>query len=189
MTVVTEYDLNEIEEAASPIWWLFLITGIAWTVIAFGVLTVDPTTPAMIGYLAGFVFILAGVNEFATVAFVEDWKWLHIVLGVLFVVGGIMAVLEPFQTFGILAVLVGWFLLFKGISDAVVSVVARDVLPLWGLLLAAGIAQVALGVWAIGYPGRSAWLLVLWVGIAALSRGITEIVLAIRLRGLRRRTA
>ena len=57
--------------------------------------------------------------------------------------------------------------------------------PLWGLTLALGIVEVVVGVWAIGYPGRSAWLLVLWVGVAALTRGITEIVLAFKLRGTR----
>ena len=40
-------------------------------------------------------------------------------------------------------------------------------------------------MWALGYPGRSAWLLVLWVGITALMRGVTEIVLAFKLRGVR----
>ena len=51
--------------------------------------------------------------------------------------------------------------------------------------LAAGIVELAIGVWALGYPGRSAWLLVLWVGIGALMRGITEIVLAFKLRSAR----
>ena len=55
-------------------------------------------------------------------------------------------------------------------------------LHLWGLLLASGIIELVIGVWAIGYPGRSAWLLILWVGIGAVIRGVTEIVLAFKLR-------
>jgi uncharacterized membrane protein HdeD (DUF308 family) len=182
MSVATESELNEFGDVAGRTWWLFLIGGIAWTVIAFAVLSVDPYTPATIGYLIGFILILAGANEFVTAAIVEDWRWLHIVLGILFVVAGVMALLEPFQTFGLLALLIGWYLLFKGISDIVVSIIGRAYLPLWGLLLASGILELVIGVWAIGYPGRSAWLLILWVGIAALSRGITEIVLAFRFR-------
>jgi uncharacterized membrane protein HdeD (DUF308 family) len=182
MSVATEAELSEFGGVAGRTWWLFLISGIAWAVIAFAVLTVDPYTPATIGYLAGFFLLLAGVNEFVTGAVVEDLRWLHIVLGILFAIAGVMALLDPFQTFGILALLIGWYLLFKGISDIIVSIIGRAYLPLWGLLLASGILELAIGVWAIGYPGRSAWLLVLWVGIAALSRGITEIVLAFRLR-------
>jgi uncharacterized membrane protein HdeD (DUF308 family) len=93
--------------------------------------------------------------------------------------------MEPVQTFGMLALLIGWYLLFKGIVDITDSILDRHVAPLWGLLLGAGIAQVVIGVWAIGYPGRSAWLLVLWVGLAALARGVTDIVVAFRVRGAR----
>ena len=106
------------------------------------------------------------------------------VLGVLFVVAGIMALTSPFQTFGILALLIGWYLLFKGFFDIILSVVERDLIPLWGLGLASGIIEVAIAMWALGYPGRSAWLLVLWIGITALMRGVTEIVLAFKLRGV-----
>ena len=183
MTVWTEGDVVAVERQVTRLWWMFLITGIAWVVIAFMILAVDANTPATIGYLAGFVFLLAGVNELVEIPFVEGWKWLHAVLGVLFVVAGVMALMSPFQTFGILALLIGWYLLFKGIADIILSIVERDELSLWGLMLASGIIELVIGVWAIGYPGRSAWLLVLWVGIAALIRGITEIVLAFKLRG------
>lgn len=163
-------------------WWLFLVTGVAWVIVAFIVLGLDPDAPAAIGYLTGFVLIAAGVNEFVELGVAESWKWLHGVLGALFVVTGVLALMSPLQTFGVLALLIGWYLLFKGLFDVVLSIALREALHLWGLLLGAGIIQIAIGIWAIGYPGRSAWLLVLWVGIAALMRGITEIVLAFRLR-------
>ena len=41
-----------------------------------------------------------------------------------------------------------------------------------------------LGFWASGYPGRSAALLILWVGIGALIRGVTQLVLAFQVRKL-----
>jgi uncharacterized membrane protein HdeD (DUF308 family) len=172
----------EAGRALTRSWWLFLVTGIAWVVLAFVVLSWDPTTPALIGFLTGLVLIAAGVNEAVTIAFVDGWKWLHGVLAALFVVAGFLALLAPFQTFGILALLIGWYLLFKGLADVIFSIVERDALHLWGLLLASGIIEMAIGIWAIGYPGRSAWLLILWVGIGALIRGITEIVLAFKLR-------
>lgn len=183
MSALTDHETLEVERQISTRWWLFLLTGIAWVLIAFMVLAVDPSTPAMIGYLAGFMLIVAGLNEFMTVPFVPAWKWLHVVLGATFVAVGIMALLEPFQTFGILALLIGWYLLFKGIADVTVSIVAREDLPLWGVRFASGIIEAAIGVWALGYPGRSAWLLIIWVGLAALVRGITEIALAFTLRG------
>lgn len=183
MSIVAEVDVIEVEPEATRLWWVFLVSGIAWVVIAFAVLSFDPTTPAMIGYLTGFVLIAAGVNEFVTIGFVDSWKWVYGVLGALFVITGVMALTEPFQTFGILALLIGWYLLFRGIVGIILSIWERDVLPLWGLSLVCSIFELALGVWALGYPGRSAWLLVLWIGTIALVRGVTEIVLAFKLRG------
>jgi uncharacterized membrane protein HdeD (DUF308 family) len=182
---VTEREFIAAQRQMSKWWWLFLVTGIIWMLFGFVVLSLDAGTPRLIGYLAGFVLVFAGVTELVELGFVEAWKWLHGLLGVLFVIAGIMALTSPFQTFGILALLIGWYLLFKGMADIVISIIERDVVPLWGLTLALGIVEVIVGVWAVGYPGRSAWLLVLWVGVAALTRGITEIVLAFKLRGTR----
>ena len=190
MSLLNERDVFEADTPppTGP-WWIFLITGIAWVVLALIVLTVDANTPATIGLLAGVVLLIAGVNELVEIAFAPSWRWLHATLGVLFLITGVMALLSPLQTFGLLAVLVGWYLVLKGTADIAVAIATRAVLPLWGLLLGAGIAQLVIGVWAIGYPGRSAWLLIVWVGLVALTRGITEIVLAFQLRGGGRRPA
>ena len=110
------------------------------------------------------------------------WRWAHGLLGLIFVLSGFAALASPLQTFGLLAMLIGWYLLLKGIFDICVAVAAHRELPLWGLLLASGIAQLLIGFWAIGYPGRSAWLLIVWVGIGALMRGIGEIIVAFQLR-------
>jgi uncharacterized membrane protein HdeD (DUF308 family) len=187
METMNDSEVADATRRLTKNWWLFLVTGIAWVLLAFVVLAWDPGTAVLIGYLIGFIVIAAGVNELVTIAFVDRWKWLHGVLGGLFLVAGVMALLEPFQTFGILALLIGWYLLFKGFADVIFSIVERDALHLWGLLLASGLIEMAIGLWAIGYPGRSAWLLVLWVGIGALVRGVTEIVLAFKLRSERDR--
>lgn len=184
MTAVTEADVAEVERAIGKAWWLFLVTGIAWVIIAFVILAFDPTSAATIGLMVGFVLIMAGVNEFLVAAMADGWRWAHALLGVLFVAVGISALMEPFQVFGVLALLIGWYLIFKGTFDVIFSIAGRDQIPLWGLLLATGIAEIVIGLWAVGYPGRSAWLLILWVGIGALLRGITEIVSAFQIRHL-----
>jgi uncharacterized membrane protein HdeD (DUF308 family) len=44
--------------------------------------------------------------------------------------------------------------------------------------------ELALGFWAAGYYGRSAVLLIAWVAAFAVIRGVTNIVLAFRVREL-----
>lgn len=166
------------EPAVGRFWWVLLVTGILWILIGLFVLDADFDSAATIGYLVGFWLLFAGVAEFVQIGVVSAWKWVHAVLGVLFVVGGIAALMAPFQTFTVLAGLMGFFLVLKGTFDFVLALMMREEIDLWWLMLITGIFEVMLGIWAAGYPGRSAALLVLWVGIGAIIRGVTEIVMA-----------
>ena len=76
----------------------------------------DLDSAVTIGYLVGGYLIAGGVMEFVLIGVAEGWKWLHAVLGVLFVIGGIVAFTEPVH-FGALTALVGFFLVVKGTFD------------------------------------------------------------------------
>ena len=184
----TAYQWREVRQA-SAMWWVLLLTGIVWVIIGVLVLDSDFDSAVTIGYLVGGYLIAGGVMELVLIGVAEGWKWLHAVLGVLFVIGGIAALLEPFQTFGVLSALVGFFLVIKGTFDFVIALATRHGSDLWWLLLIGGILEVLLGLWASGYPGRSAELLILWVGIGAVIRGITQIVLSFQIRRLDRAVA
>jgi uncharacterized membrane protein HdeD (DUF308 family) len=160
--------------------WLLLIAGILWLLIGLFVLQADFDSAVFIGYLVAFWLIFGGIAEFVEAFAVAGWKWLHIALGVLFVIGGIMALTSPFQTFTILASLLGIFLVIKGTFDFVIGLAERHTVDLWWMLLVVGIVEVLLGVWAMGYPGRSAALLIFWIGFGAIVRGIAEIVMSFR---------
>jgi uncharacterized membrane protein HdeD (DUF308 family) len=166
------------EEPVAPPRWLLITSGILWLLVSLVLLSLDATSAATLGYMIGFVVLLAGANEFVFMFMAEGWKWVHGILGVLFILGGFAALLEPFQTFGILALFIGWFLLIKGFMDIAMAVGLRHQLPLWGLSLTSGILEVLLGFWALGYPGRSAWLLLVWTGFGAMFRGIANLVAA-----------
>ena len=166
------------QEVPAPPRWLFAAAGVLWLLVALVILSLDATSVATIGLMVGFVIIMAGVDELGAALAAHGWRWLHAVAGVLFLVAGVMALLEPFQTFGILALFVGWYLLIKGFFDVMTAVAFRHDLPMWGLTLAVGIVELLLGFWALGYPGRSAWLLLVWVGTGALLRGIGNLVAA-----------
>jgi uncharacterized membrane protein HdeD (DUF308 family) len=77
----------------------------------------------------------------------------------------------------------GFVLIIKGTIDIGEAVATKPVNDLWWLLLVVGILEVFLAFWVSQqfYPAR-AQLLILWVGFAAMFRGITEIALAFRLR-------
>jgi uncharacterized membrane protein HdeD (DUF308 family) len=127
------------------------------------------------------------VNEFLAMGVsTTGWKIARGILGVLFVIAGIWALVHPHNAFATLAALMGLFLLFKGIYDIMVSFIAKDQLEIWWLQLVLGILEIFLAFWVSGSFRRSVILLVAYVGIIALSRGITDIFVAFKLRGIKK---
>jgi uncharacterized membrane protein HdeD (DUF308 family) len=75
-----------------------------------------------------------------------------------------------------------FYLVVKGTFDIILSLAVRSAMDLWWLRLLIGLVEVLVGFWAAGSWDRSVVLLVAWVGVVALTRGISELVLAFSLR-------
>lgn len=177
MAAVVVEDVVVVEEIPPPR-WLVAVRGVLWLLGAAAVLSFTSTSVAVIAIATGVVIILAGLDEVAEAATADSWRWAHAVLGALFLVTGFVALFMPWQTFGILALFLGWYLVVKGAFDIALAIGLRAVRPLWGLALAVGISEVLIGVWALAYPRRSPWLLILWIGLGALFRGLGDLIRA-----------
>jgi uncharacterized membrane protein HdeD (DUF308 family) len=181
---------REVAEEAADRWWLFLLTGIGWLIFALLVFQWDYTTVYAISFLFGFVALIAGVNEFLQLSvWTTGWKIVHGILGVLFVIAGIWALVHPHNAFATLAALIGFFLLFKGIFDLMAAFLAKEQLEIWWLQLLVGVIEILLAFWVAGSFREKTILLVIYVGVIALTRGINELFVAFKLKGLRRRLA
>jgi uncharacterized membrane protein HdeD (DUF308 family) len=174
---------------ALPPWWLLLITGIGWMLVALIVLRFDYTSVSAISILFGFVAIAAGVLEIGVLFMAAGWwKLLHALAAFVFIATGIVAFVHPGNTFAALAGVFSFFLVLAGTFDIIVAISARREIDVWWLQLIGGIVEVAIGLWAAGYYGRSAVLLIAWVAVIALIRGVRDIVLAFRVRELQHGT-
>jgi uncharacterized membrane protein HdeD (DUF308 family) len=178
---------RDVVGAVAKLWWIPLITGIAWLLVSLIVLRFDTRSATAIGVLAGVVFIAAGLNDIAMSQVIPRLRWLYLLLGVALIVTGILALISPSDAFKVLAAIIGWFLLFKGTFDVVTALMARPA-GLWLLTLIVGIIELLLAFWCAGFFNRSAFLLIIFVGASALARGITQLVVAFELRELRPRT-
>jgi uncharacterized membrane protein HdeD (DUF308 family) len=188
------YDIDSMDqhvaetEQVTRWWWVFLITGVLWLILSLIVFRFDLTSVTAIGVLVGCFLIFGGVNEFVVMAVTDGgWKWVHGILGGIFIVFGIVALFHPGSTFIALASIMGWVLLFKGILDIAIAFMVGNQNSFWWLRLLAGGVEIGLAFWAAGYFGRKAFLVVVWVGAWALMRGITEIVLAFEIRSLHKK--
>lgn len=164
-------------------WWLLLVTGVAWVVIAILILRFDYTTVAAISVLFGVFCFAAVANEVMVSAVTSSrgWQILHWLLAALFIVVGVLAFFRPEDTFVGLAAVMSFYFVFRGAFDIATSLAASR-LPGWWVLLLAGIAEIAIGFWAAGSWNVSVVVLVSWVAAGALIHGIGQIALAFLMR-------
>jgi len=168
-------------------WWIFLLTGIAWLIISWVVLRFTPASVATVGVLLGVLFLFGMLNEFLTASVRPRWRWLHVVMGIIFAFGAGWSFAQPYNAFWTLASILGLLLIFRGTLDIITSVDAKDINSAWWLGMVAGILEIFLGFWASGqYLAVRGVLLLVWVGLFALFRGISEIVIAFELRRAQR---
>ena len=164
-------------------WWLFLALGVLWILFGMFVLSYNVGSLLALAVFAGFTFIATGVTQLLSAVRAASWRWLYLLGGVLSIIAGILAFVWPGRTVLVLAGILAWFLVFKGIVD-VVGALASIGRPWWWVGLILGVLELLLGIWAAGYPGRSLFVFVNVVGIYAVFYGFTEIFAAFDLRSL-----
>ncbi|XRQ02710.1 HdeD family acid-resistance protein [Actinomadura welshii] len=107
--------------------------------------------------------------------------WVLAVRGAFAVLIGIVALVWPAITVLALVVLFGAFALVDGVIALLVAVRGTTGAPR-GLLALSGVAGIALGVAALGWPGITAFALLMLIAAWAVATGVLEIVAAIALR-------
>ena len=170
-------------------WWLLLITGVAWIVIAFVILRFDYTTVAAIATLFGVFCFVAAANELMVGAVSSKWwRILHWLLTLLFIVVGVFAFFRPDDTFVTLAAVMSFYFVFRGAFDIAMAF-AGSRAPGWWVLLIVGLAELAIGFWAAGSWKVSVIVLVSWVAAGALVHGVGQIASAFMIRRVGREVA
>jgi uncharacterized membrane protein HdeD (DUF308 family) len=179
-TVVAEDQVYD--DGAGSVWWVFLITGTLWLILSLVMFRFNITSVNTIGVLAGVVFLAAGVVEFGMAVVVHGgwWKALNALLGVVLVVGGITAFIHPGNAFVAIASIIGFMFLFVGIFDLIAAFSDRT--GLWWVRMITGFLCIGLAFWASGDYSRKAVLLITWLGLFALLRGITSFIVAFTVR-------
>ena len=189
MATVEVLDDEIYAEDAGSWWWIFLITGTLWLILALIMFRFNLTSAKSIGILAGIIFLIAGAFAFCMVAIVRSgwWKALNAILGLLLVLGGIFSFIHPQDTFVAIAQITAFMFLFVGIMDLIIAFSDRT--GLWWLRMIAGFICVGIGFWAAGEFGKKAALLIVWVALFALFRGVNSFFVAFSLRHVRKELA
>ncbi|WAL68288.1 DUF308 domain-containing protein [Amycolatopsis cynarae] len=173
---------NPVAGAVRPAWWVPLVLGGAWLVFSLAVFQFDRASAWALSVVTGLTFIAMALCELAYSALPSGARWWHPVLAAAFFALGLVALVWPQPTFHALIRIVAWFLLVKGGSDLVAALARPGGNGPWWLRLVLAAAAFGIAFWAAGSPAYSAAALVLWVGLSALLRGVSDILLAFELR-------
>jgi uncharacterized membrane protein HdeD (DUF308 family) len=166
-------------------WWVELLVGVLWAVIALVVLKFDNASVVTVGILTGIMFLVFAAEEFVLAALDRSARWFWALFGVLLTAAGIVALIHPRNTFAAFADILGFVFLMIGVLWTVQAFMERVVNDLWWLGLISGILMIVLAFWVSGefFLGRAATLLV-FAGVWALTKAITDIVRAFQMRQL-----
>jgi len=184
--VVESAEGRALLRGLSKLWWLWLVFGIAWVVIALVILQFDQASITTVGVLIGIMFFVSGIQQFAIAGLVDRGGWLFGLFGVLFIIAGVIAFISPENTFAAIADILGFLFLIVGVFWIIQAFMERDENDVWWLGLTAGILMVILAFWTSGqfFIDKSYTLLV-FAGIWALMSGVTDIVKAFQIRKLK----
>src|SRR5262249_20271617 len=174
--------------AAARYWWIFLVIGTGWLLFSIIVFRFDYRSVSAISILFGIVVIAAAIDELIA-AFAGDrsaWARVgHALLAVACLIIGIVAFVHPGNTFAALAAVMSFYFILIGILNIWLSFLSKAGLRTWWIQFFVGLAEIVIGFWAAGDFGHKTILLVVWVGVAALTRGISAITFAFAARELR----
>src|ERR1700748_3536207 len=119
-------------------WWMFLLIGIGWLILAWIALRFAPASIPTVGVLLGVYFLVATINEFVIASVMSSWRGLHILMGIIFAFGAGWSFARPHHAFWALASILGLLLVFQGTFYIITSVSTRDVNSMWWLRLLGG---------------------------------------------------
>jgi len=160
-------------------WGFLLFAGVAWLAIAWSVLRLEPVDVAQV---AGPVVLFGALCEAVrALAGTRTW-WLNAGMSALFAATAALLLLDQDSTYATPASLVGWFLMVRGAMDVAVSTMNRGIDRTWGMMLAVGVAQAALGFYAAGPLARASDPVILVLGGLGVLRAVADLVTALRLR-------
>jgi len=178
--------LSEILAPIARYWWVELLVGALWLVVALLVLRFNHASVVTVGVLTGVMLLVFAAEEFA-LAVLDDrpTRWLWAVFGVLLTVGGIVSLIDPQNTFAGFAEILGFVFLLIGVLWTIQAFTEQGFNSLWWLSLISGILMIVLAFWTSGqFFLERAYTLLIFAGIWALMKGVTDIVRAFQIRDL-----
>lgn len=167
-------------------WGLYLFLGIISVLIGIFALILPEITFATLVILFAAYMLVDGVFFIAAAIERSTNRGWYIFIGIVSILAGLFAIINPFAAGLALVYLFGIWALIAGIAAIAMAISLRKRIRGEGWYIAAGVITAVFAVLILLNPAAGAITLALLFGINALVRGILMISLAMRLRRRRR---
>lgn len=114
---------------------------------------------------------------------VKRW-YLPLILGLIFIAVGIWVIFTPIESYLALSILFAIVFLISGVLGISYAISNREILSGWGWSLAAGIAELLIGILLIIRLELTVVMLALFVGFAILFRSIMAVIWSFEIKKL-----
>ncbi len=165
-------------------WGWFVALGIAQLVLGI-IAWFDVIAFTIAGVIfIGALLVVAGVFQIVHSFMDREWGGfaLHLLVGVLYVVGGFLLMDEPLQGSVVITILVAVALIIGGILRIAIGVQHRH-MPGWGLLIAGGVISLLVGVMLyVMLPWSGLWVVGTLIAIELIFHGVSWIQFGLTLR-------
>jgi uncharacterized membrane protein HdeD (DUF308 family) len=169
-------------------WWMFAIRGVA--AVIFGVLALiwpGQALQALVLVFGAYALvdgIFAVIAGIAARGYFDRW-WAVLLEGIVGIVIGLLTFFWPNITALVLVYFIAAWALITGIFEIVAAIQLRRVITGEWMYILGGLLSILFGILLFFFPGAGAVSLVWMIGIYAIFFGISEVVFAFRLRGLK----
>jgi uncharacterized membrane protein HdeD (DUF308 family) len=115
---------------------------------------------------------------------VKNW-WMHLLIGILFIIMGVWVMSTPIASYLTLAIFFSVLMFLSGLFELVFAISNARNIDGWGWYLVAAIIDFIVGVILISYPGITITILPFFVAFWVMFKGFSAIGVAIEMRHYR----
>ncbi|MDQ3311551.1 MAG: DUF308 domain-containing protein [Actinomycetota bacterium] len=164
-------------------WRLILAVGVLLVVLGVLLLVNLVDAAFTLAVLVGISLLVEGFDELMQ-AERHEVRWPGYVLGLVWILTGVIAIAWPDITLWSLALVTGISFVVGGIALVVFAGRFRRRLPRWNWWVVAGLLSVVAGIFCLAWPDVTILALAILLGLRVLMRGITTTMFALGLRQL-----
>ncbi len=166
-------------------WWVFALRGVI--AILFGLLALiwpGLTLATLVLFFGAYALVDGIFSAIAGVASIgnnQRW-WAMLLVGLAGIIIGLITLFNPAITAVVLITLIAVWAIITGIFEIVAAIQMRRSINNEWMLILGGILSIIFGVLLFMSPAAGALALVTIIGIFAIVFGVTELILAFRVR-------